>query len=82
MKSLFRYRTHAAEAEPIWLMRQTRSASTFSRPIGANGLSMALKAFESGLVGPAAAPSLSKRAAGGEAKIVLEPFLCADELIE
>ena len=43
---------------------------------------MALKAFESGLVGPAAAPSLSKRAAGGEAKIVLEPFLCADELIE
>jgi hypothetical protein len=46
MKSSFHYRTHAAEAGLIWSILQTKGASTYSRPIGANGPSVALKAFE------------------------------------
>ena len=46
MKSSFHYRTHAAEAGLIWSILQTKGASTYSRPIGANGPSIALKAFE------------------------------------
>ena len=45
MKSSFHYRTHVAEAGLIWSILQTKGATTYSRPIGANGPS-ALKAFE------------------------------------
>jgi hypothetical protein len=72
MESLFRYHTHAAEAGPIWLMLQIKSASTFSRSIGANGLSTALKAFEARLVGAVDAPSLFQRPAGRESMAVIE----------
>ena len=46
MKSSFDYRTHVAEAGLIWSILQTKGATTYSRPIGANGPSVALKAFE------------------------------------
>jgi hypothetical protein len=46
MKSSFHYRTHVAEAGLIWSILQTKGATTYSRPIGANGPSVALKAFE------------------------------------
>jgi hypothetical protein len=46
MKSSFLYRTHVAEAGLIWSILQTKGATTYSRPIGANGPSVALKAVE------------------------------------
>jgi hypothetical protein len=46
MKSSFHCRIHAAEAGLIWSILRTKGAPTYSRPIGANGPSVALKAFE------------------------------------